>query len=68
MLAGCKFVKTYLETDVETGTIIGNIRPNHSINIITTPDELIHLVATIHFFTIIYTNACTLMHAPIVEC
>jgi hypothetical protein len=33
MLAGHKFAKTYLEVDIEIGTIIRNIRSNHSLTI-----------------------------------
>ena len=41
MLAGHKYAKTYLEVDVEIGTIIRNIRSNHSLTILGNPDELI---------------------------
>lgn len=41
MLAGHKFAKTYLEVDIEIGTIICNIRSNHNLTILGNPDELI---------------------------
>ena len=43
MLAGHKFVKTYLEADVEIGAIIRSIRSkiNHSFTIFGDPDQLI---------------------------